>query len=86
MFQVVALLAKSELLGSAKRKGHFAPYNCLVLRHTKHSGIQGVYCNPFLAKLFHGSHCMDLVMIRPLFTAQIEFGQIGLLARGRVSE
>ena len=27
--------------------------------------VQGVYCNPFPAKTFHGSHRMDLVMIRP---------------------
>ena len=66
MFQVVALLATLELQDSAKRKGHFALYNCLVLGHTKYSGIQRVYCNLFLAKLFHGSHRMDLVMIRPL--------------------
>ena len=65
MFQVVALLATLELQDSAKRKGHFALYNCLVLGHTKYSGIQRVYCNPFLAKQFHGSHGMDLVMIRP---------------------
>jgi hypothetical protein len=65
MFQVVALLATLELQDSAKRKGHFALYNCLVLGHTKYSGIQRVYCNAFLAKPFHGSHSMDLVMIRP---------------------
>ncbi len=65
MFQVVALLVTLELQDSPKRKGHFALYNCLVLGHTKYSGIQMVYCNPFLAKQFHGSNCMDLVMIRP---------------------
>ena len=65
MFQVVALLATLELQESARRKGHFALYNCLVLGHSKYSGIQRVYCNQFLAKPFHGSHRMDLVMIRP---------------------
>ena len=65
MFQVVALLATLELQDSPKRKGHFALYNCLVLGHTKYSGIQRVYCNLFLAKLFHGSRRMELVMILP---------------------
>ena len=54
-----------ELQDSAKGKGHFVLYNCLVLRHSKYSGIQRVYCNPFLAKPFHGSHHIDLVMILP---------------------
>ena len=48
MFQVIALLETLELQDSAKRKGHFALYYCLVLGHTK-----------------YGSHCLDLVMIRP---------------------
>ena len=65
IFQVTALLATLELQESARRKGHFALYNCLVLGHTKYSGIQRVYCNLFLAKPFHGSHRMDLVMILP---------------------
>ncbi len=50
---------------SAKRKGHFALYNCLVLGHTKYNGVQLVYCNPFPANPFHGSHRLDIVMIRP---------------------
>ena len=66
MFQVTALLATLELQESARRKGHFALYNCLVLGHTKYSGIQRDYCNLFLEKLFHGSHCMNLVMISRL--------------------
>jgi hypothetical protein len=37
----------------------------LVLGHTKYSGVQRVYCNLFLAKMFYGSHRMDPVMIRP---------------------
>ncbi len=60
MFQVTALLWTSEFQQSAKRKGH-----CLVLGHTKYNGIQRVYCNPFLAKLFYSCHCLDTVMIRP---------------------
>ena len=66
IFQVTALLVTLELQDSARRKGHFALYNCLVLGHTKYSGVQRVYCNPFPAKTFHASHCMDFVMIRPL--------------------
>ena len=56
-----------ELQDSAKRRGHFALYNCLVLGHTKHNGVQRVYCNPFPGpdNTFYGSHCLDLVMIRP---------------------
>ena len=46
-------------------QGHFALYNCLVIGNTKYSGVQ-LYSNPFPAKPFHGSHRMDLVMIRPL--------------------
>jgi hypothetical protein len=65
MFQVVALLVTLESQDSAKHKGHFALYNCLVLGHTKYSGVQRDYCNLFLAKQFHGSHSMDLVMVRP---------------------
>ncbi len=49
---------------SAKRKGHFALYNCLVLGHTKYKGVQRIYCNLFPAKQFYGSHRLDL-MIRP---------------------
>ena len=67
IFQVNALLETLELQESAKRtgKGRFALYNCLVLGHTKYNGVQRVYCNPFPAKPFHGSHCLDFVMIRP---------------------
>jgi hypothetical protein len=46
------------------QKGHFALFNCLVLGHTKYNGVQLAYCNPFLEKMFHGSHCLDIVMIR----------------------
>ena len=65
ILQVTALLATLELQDSARRKSHFALYNCLVLGHTKYNGVQRVYCNPFPAKTFHASHCMDFVMIRP---------------------
>ncbi len=50
---------------SAQQKGHFALYNGLVLGHTKYKGVQRIYCNPFPAKPFYGSHRMDLVMIWP---------------------
>ena len=63
--QVNALLDTFELTDSALRKGRFALYNCLVRGHTKHSGVQRVYCNPFPSKPFHGSHRLDPVMIRP---------------------
>ncbi len=36
-----------------------------MLGHTKYYEVQLVYCNPFPAKPFYGSHRMDLVMIRP---------------------
>jgi hypothetical protein len=65
ILQVDALLKTLELHGSAQHKGHFSLFNCLVIGHTKYKGVQRVYCNPFPAKTFHGSHRMDLVMIRP---------------------
>jgi hypothetical protein len=65
MFQVSALLGTLEFQESAKRKGHFALYNCLVLGHTKYKGVQRVYSNPFPTKPFHCSHRLDMVMIRP---------------------
>ena len=60
--QVNALLDTLALTDSALRKGHFALYNCLVLGHTKYSGVQRVYCNPFSAK-----PCLRLppIMIQP---------------------
>ncbi len=36
-----------------------------MLGHTKYNGVQRVYCNPFFAKPFYGSHLLDLVMIQP---------------------
>ena len=63
--QVNALLETLELTDSGQRKGHFALYNCLVLGHTKYSGVQRVYCNQFPAKPFYGSHRLDHVMIWP---------------------
>jgi len=65
ILQVDALLKTLELQESAQRKGHFGLFNCLVIGHTKYKGVQRVYCNPFPAKPFHGSHRLDLVMIRP---------------------
>ena len=64
ILQVDALLKTLELHGSAQHKGHFSLFNCLVIGHTKYKGVQRVYCNPFPAKPFHGSHRLDLVMIR----------------------
>ena len=65
ILQVDALLKTLELHGSAQRKGHFSLFNCLVIGHTKYKGVQRVNCNPFPAKPFHGSHRLDVVMIRP---------------------
>jgi hypothetical protein len=44
---------------SAKRKGHFALFNCLVLGQTKYKCVQRVYCNLYPVKVFYGSHRMD---------------------------
>ena len=63
--QVNALLATLDLTESAQRKGHFSLYNCLILAYAKYNGVQRVYCNPFPAKPFYGSHRLDPVMIRP---------------------
>ncbi len=60
-----ALHVTLEMQESARRKGHFALYTCLVLGHTKYSGVQRIYCCQFPAKPFYGSHRLDLVMIRP---------------------
>jgi hypothetical protein len=66
ILQVNALLKILELQESAQRKGNFGLFNCLVIGHIKYKGVQRVYCNPFPAKSFHGSHRLDLVMIRQL--------------------
>jgi hypothetical protein len=46
-------------------QGLFCLFNCLVLGHTKYNCVQRVYCNPFPAKKFHGSHRFSFVVIRP---------------------
>jgi hypothetical protein len=63
--QVNALLETLDFTESAQRKGPISLYNCLVLGHTKYNGVQRLYCNPFPAKPFYGSHCLDLIMIWP---------------------
>jgi hypothetical protein len=82
--QVNALFETLDLTESVQRKGHISLYNCLVLGHTKYNGVQRVYCNPFPAKPFYGSHSLDLVMIRPpgvdhgaFVVLQIQFGMHG---------
>ena len=65
LFQVTALLQTLEVQDSAKRRGHFALFNCLVLGHTKYKGVHRVYCNLFPKKMFYGSHRMDPIIIRP---------------------
>ena len=42
ILQVDALLKTLELQESAQRKVHFALFNCLVIGHTKHKGVQRV--------------------------------------------
>jgi hypothetical protein len=81
---VTALLKTLEFQESASSKGHFALYNCLVLGHTKYNGVQRIYCNPFSAKPFQGSHRLDMVMIRlqginmaPLLFLWILSGMLG---------
>ncbi len=59
------LLETLESKESVKSKGHFGLYNCLVLGHTMHNGVQQVYCNPFPVKPLYGSYRLDLVMIQP---------------------
>jgi hypothetical protein len=44
ILQANALFEPLELKDSAQRKGHFALYNCLVLGHTMHNGVQRVRC------------------------------------------
>lgn len=63
--QLNALLQSLELRHSDERTGHFCLFNCLVIGHSKHPGVQRVYCDPFPKKLFHGSNRQDLVFIRP---------------------
>ncbi len=69
ILQVDVVLKTLELHKSARRKGHFALFNCLVIehsvQHTKYKGVQQVYCSQNPARPFHGSHRMDLVKIRP---------------------
>jgi hypothetical protein len=65
LLQVISLLQKLELQESAKRKGHFALFNCLVLGHTKYKDVQRICCIPFPNKMFYGSHRMDPVIIQP---------------------
>ncbi len=65
ILQIQALLDTLESQASARSKGHFALYNCLMLGHTKYKGVQRVYWNPFPKKPFYGSHRLDPVMIHP---------------------
>jgi hypothetical protein len=62
---VNALLQSLELRHSDARTGHFCLFHCLVIGHSKHQGVQRVYCDPFPKKLFHGANRQDLVFIRP---------------------
>ena len=68
IYQVTALLETLELQESAKHKGHFALFNCLVLGHNKYKGVQRVYCNPFPSKMFTGSKSFDCALVSTLET------------------
>ena len=74
--QVNALLDTLELTDSALRKGHFALYNCLVLGHTKYSGVQRVYCNPFPDWTLL-SFDLQVLIVEPSWSRQIQFGMQG---------
>ena len=63
--QLNALLQSLELRPSAQRTGHFGLFNCLIIGHSKHDGVQRVYCDPFPKKLFHGRNRQDLALVRP---------------------
>ncbi len=68
--QITAFLQTLEPQDSARHKGHFALYNCLVLGHTKYMGVQRIYCNPFPAKPFYGSHRKQFGMLEYCFCSQ----------------
>ena len=73
-----------ELQDSAKRRGHFALYNCLVLGQTKHNGVQRVYCNPFPDHTFYGSPRLNIVIHRvSIMEASLHlilFGMLGFFS------
>lgn len=54
-----------ELRQSDDRKGHFCLFNCLVIGHSKHPGVQRLYCDPFPKKMFYGRNRQDLALVRP---------------------
>ena len=68
IYQVTAFLETLELQESAKLKGHFALFNCLVLGHNKYKGVQRVYCNPFPSKMFTGSKSFYCALVSTLET------------------
>ena len=51
--QLNALLRRIKLSVSQQHTGHFRLFNVLVIGHTKHSGVQLVYCEPFPNKKYH---------------------------------
>ncbi len=61
VLQDQALLRTLEPQQLARHKGHFAPYNCLVLGHTKYSVIQRVYSDPFPKKTIYNCHRMPCI-------------------------
>ena len=63
--QLNALIQSLELRQSDDRKGHFCLFNCLVIGHSKHQGVQRLYCDPFPKKLFYGRNRQDLALVRP---------------------
>ena len=63
--QLNALLRRIKVSMSERHAGHFRLFNVLVIGHTKYSGVQRVYCEPFPNRKFHGYHRQDLVFCRP---------------------
>jgi hypothetical protein len=59
------LLLQVDVLLKTSQPNASALFNCPVIGNTKFKGVQRVYCNPFPAKPYYGSHGLDLVMIRP---------------------
>lgn len=63
--QLNTLLRRIKLSVSQQHTGHFRLFNVLVIGHTKHSGVQRVYCEPFPNRKYHQCHRQDLVFCRP---------------------
>ncbi len=54
-----------EIARFSHTQGSFCSVQLFGAWSYQYTGVQRVYCNPFPAKTIHGSHRMDIVMIRP---------------------